>query len=172
MYFEKDTPIEEYEGYFATREYWDCLCYEYKHVTIEKKIFELASFVQKGGSLEHAIAKYAEDREETYRNAIQYSVMDYITTLMGTDVYVRVMLLDRSEFVKLLSELLKVGAEVVRKFKRIDSRFYDYQEWELKKVEDDSILVAIEEEHKRKHPKETLEDQQKWIKFWKEESLW
>jgi hypothetical protein len=91
---------------------------------------------------------------------------------MGSEVYVRVMLLRRDEFVKLLSDLLKVGAEVVRKYRRIDSRYYDYLEWELKKVKDDSILVAIEEEHKRKYPNETLEDQQKWIKFWKEESLW
>ena len=172
MYIDKNIPIEEYEGYFATRDYWDCCGAEYKYTSIEKKIFELASFVQAGGNLERAIAKYAEDREETYRNVIQYSVMEYITKLMGSEVYVRVMLLRRDEFVKLLSELLKVGAEVVRKYKRIDSRYYDYLEWELKKVKDDSILVAIEEEHKRKHPDETLEDQQKWIKFWKEESLW
>ncbi|MBR4582674.1 MAG: hypothetical protein IKO34_02555, partial [Bacteroidales bacterium] len=86
--------------------------------------------------------------------------------------YINFMLLDNKEAVKLLTELLKVGAELKFKSKRIDNRYYDYYEWELKKVEDESILVAIEEEHKRKHPDETLEDQQKWIKFWKEESLW
>ena len=169
MYIDKNIPIEEYEGYFATRDYWDCCGAEYKRTTTEKKIYDLASFVLGGGNLEHAIAKYAEDREETYRNVIQYSVMEYITKLMGSEVYVRVMLLDRSEFVKLLSELLKV-ANVTMHFGASFST--PYYECKLDREDADSILVTIEEEHKRKHPDETLEDQQKWIKFWKEESLW
>ena len=164
--------IKEFGANLGNREYWDSCGAEWNYSTIEQKIFKLAEFVQAGGNLYPVIYKYAKGREYTYRRAINWCILDYLNTLMVEGYYVNFMLLDNKEAVKLLSELLKVGAERKLKSKRIDSRFYDYYEWELKKVEDESILVAIEEEHKRKHPDETLEDQQKWIKFWKEESLW
>ena len=86
--------------------------------------------------------------------------------------YINFMLLDNKEAVKLLTELLKVGAELKFKSKRIDNRYYDYYEWELKKVEDESILNAIAEEHKQKYPNETLADQKKLVRKWKDGCWW
>lgn len=166
------TDIKEFGANLGNREYWDRCGAEWNHTTIEQKIFKLAEFVQAGGNLYPVLNKYAKGREYTYRRAIQWCIRDYLKDLMGVDYYIRFMLLDNKEAVKLLSELLKVGAERKLKSKRIDSRFYDYYEWELKKVEDESILNAIEDEHKQKYPNETLDDQKKLVRKWKDGCWW
>ncbi|MBQ3832667.1 MAG: hypothetical protein II815_05780 [Bacteroidales bacterium] len=166
------TDIKEFGANLGNREYWDCCGAEWNHTTIEQKIFKLAEFVQAGGNLYPVIYKYAKGREYTYRRAINWCILDYLNTLMVEGYYVNFMLLDNKEAVKLLTELLKVGAELKFKSKRIDTRYYDYYEWELKRVEDESILVAIEEEHKQKYPDETLDDQKKLIRKWKDGCWW
>ena len=166
------TDIKEFGANLGNREYWDCCGAEWNHTTIEQKIFKLAEFVQAGGNLYPVIYKYAKGREYTYRRAINWCILDYLNTLMVEGYYINFMLLDNKEAVKLLTELLKVGAELKFKSKRIDTRYYDYYEWELKRVEDESILNAIEEEHKQKYPDETLDDQKKLIRKWKDGCWW
>ena len=54
-----------------------------------------------------------------------------------------------------------------------DARLEEQQKSdELKKVEDESILNAIEEEHKQKYPNETLDDQKKLVRKWKDGCWW
>ena len=122
------TDIKEFGANLGNREYWDCcgaewnhttieqkIFAEWNHTTIEQKIFKLAEFVQAGGNLYPVIYKYAKGREYTYRRAINWCILDYLNTLMVEGYYVNFMLLDNKEAVKLLTELLKVGAEL--KFK-------------------------------------------------------
>ena len=162
--------IKDYEVNFGNREYWDCFCAEWNHTTVEQKIFKLAEFVQCGGDLYHVINKYAKGREYTYRRAIQWCILsDYLRTLVGADVYVRFMLLDNKEAVKLLSELLKAVKLTIS----FDARFMtpDY-EWKLDSKEADNIIVAIENEHKQKYPNETLDDKKKLVGKWKDGCWW
>lgn len=104
------TDIKEFGANLGNREYWDSCGAEWNHTTIEQKIFKLAEFVQAGGDLYPVIYKYAKGREYTYRRAINWCILDYLNTLMVEGYYINFMLLDNKEAVKLLTELLKVGA--------------------------------------------------------------
>ena len=169
----RDLPMKEYEGVLANRDYWDhCSC-EWERRPMENKLIALGIFARRGGKLSRVINRYAEGREYTYRHAIQYCMMDYLERLFGThDYYVRIMLLDKRELLWLLTELLKVA--VISDYVR-DYRTGQYRDtWSVIKdtKRSESILLAIEERHKRIYPDETLEHQRKLVKRWMEGSLW
>ena len=71
-YYE-NVPIEEFEQILANREYWDNASYEWENFSkMEVKLARLGTFVQRDGDLNRAIARYAEDREYTYRTRHRY----------------------------------------------------------------------------------------------------
>lgn len=162
-----ELPIEEHEAVLANRKFWDCYSSEWENATIEKKLIPLALFVQRGGKLNRVINKYADGREYTYRKAIQYSVIEYIEKLLGTDdYYLRIIQLDKREVLQLLTELLKAG--VVKDYVR-DSRSNSYRD-EYRLTEnsknDDSLLTVVEERHKRVYPNETIEQKRRRAERW------
>ena len=71
-YYE-NVPIEEFEQILANREYWDNASYEWENFSkMEVNLARLGTFVQRDGDLNRAIARYAEDREYTYRTRHRY----------------------------------------------------------------------------------------------------
>ena len=80
-YYE-NIPLGEYEQILANREYWDNASYEWENFSkMEVKLTRLGTFVQRGGDLNRVIARYAEDREYTYRVMAQHCLERYIETL-------------------------------------------------------------------------------------------
>lgn len=167
------TDIKEFGANLGNREYWDCCGAEWNRSTIKQKIFTLAEFVQCGGNLYPVLNKYAKGREYTYRRSIQWCIRDYLKELMGIDYYIRFMLLDNKEAVKLLSELLKAATTLTMHYDAT-SRYPTQPrcEWKVDMEKAESILVAIEEEHKQKYPDETLNDQKKLVNKWKDGCWW
>lgn len=165
--------IKEFGANLGNREYWDCCGAEWNHTTIEQKIFKLAEFVQAGGNLYPVLNKYAKGREYTYRRSIQWCIRDYLKELMGIDYYIRFMLLDNKEAVKLLSELLNAATTITIHFDAMSMcPTRPRYEWKVDSEKADSIIVAIENEHKQKYPNETLNDQKKLIRKWKDGCWW
>ena len=160
-------PLEEYQAILANRKYWDCASAEWLSSTVEKNILTLAPFVQRGGKLSRVIAKYAEGREYTYRVMIHYCVMDYIEKLLGTnDYYLRIVQLEKREILALLTELLKVGVGTGCERDMRSNEYYTVLRLTDEGMKDDSILVAIEERHKRAHPDETDEQKRRREERW------
>ena len=166
------TTKEHYEAAIGTLEYWNNCGSEWNYSTINDKIFKIALCVKFKGVLYRVVNKYAKGREYADRRAIQWCILRYLSTLMGSDYYPRIMLLDNKEAVKLLSNLLNVAKLTMHFDATSKNPTEPTYKWELNKEEADSILVAIENEHKQKYPNETLADQKKLVRKWKDGCWW
>lgn len=175
MYNNEQT-IEDLEGILANREYWDHISGEWQMCsTIEKKLGKLGEFVHKGGDLNRVIALYAEGRAYTYRVTIQQCIIRYIEALTGKcipDIRLRIYKLEKEEAVKLLTELLKAGTSVDFEKNKYSPQSYPVWKLDNRNLDGESILVAIEEEHRQAHPDETKEEINARVMNWIRESWW
>lgn len=174
-YYE-NVPLEEYEGILANREYWDNVSYEWENFSImEVKLARLGIFVQRGGDLNRVIARYAEDREYTYRVMAQHCLERYIEALADKrilDITLRIYKLEKEEAVKLLEELLKVCVKRTCEYDKYKKEYFTIRVVETKKVDIEGILQAIEKEHRQAHPNETKEEIKARVMNWIRESWW
>lgn len=159
--------LDEYEKVLANRKFWDGAGADWEFSTIEQKIIQLAIFAMRGGKLNRVINRYAKDREYTYRVSIQHCVLSYIEKLLDTnEYYLRIILLDKREILKLLTELLKVKVVIDHRKSPTDGEYH--KEWVITEDchNDESILSAIEERHKRVYPNETIEQKRRRANNW------
>lgn len=174
-YYE-NVPLEEYEGILANREYWDNASCEWESYSkMEVKLARLGTFVQRGGDLNRVIARYAEDREYTYRVMAQHCLERYIEALADKripDIRLRIYKLEKEEAVRLLTELLKAGTSVHFEKNKYSPQSYPVWKLDNKNLDGESIFAAIEEEHRQAHPNETREEIRERIFYWIRESWW
>ena len=174
--YHENVPLEEFEGILANREYWDNASYEWGNYSkIEEKLARLGTFVQRGGNLNRVIARYAEDREHTYRVMAQHCLERYIEALADKripNITLRIYKLEKEEAVKLLEELLKVCVKRTCEYDKYKKEYYTIRVVETKNVDVESILATIEEEHCQSHPNETKEEIKARVMYWIRESLW
>ena len=168
--------IEELEGILANREYWDHISGEWQmRSTIEKKLGRLGEFAHKGGDLNRVIALYAEGRAYTYCITIQQCIEKYIEAITNKripNIRLRVYKLEKEEAVKLLTELLKAGTSVDYEKNKYSSQSYPVCKLDNRNLDGESILAAIEEEHRQTHPDETKEEIKARVMNWIRESWW
>ncbi len=182
-----DFELDEYAEYLANREYWDDAGFEWSGFhTMDEKLILLAGYVQKGGDLNYVIEKYSEDRDKEYTDRIQWSILHYLRRLISEGLpkeekakdtsHIRIMLLERDELVRLLSEELKrrvtYKLETVRP-KNNPNSIDVVRNWYVPKPKtfDDTVLAQIEKEHKQAHPEETNADIKRRYDDWYEKSL-
>jgi undecaprenyl pyrophosphate synthase len=174
-YYE-NVPLEEYEGILANREYWDNASCEWESYSkMEVKLARLGTFVQRGGDLNRVIARYAEDREYTYRVMVQHCLERYIEALADKripNITLRIYKLEKEEAVKLLAELLKACIKRTCEYDKYKKEYYSLRVVETKNVDVESILATIEEEHSQAHPNETKEEIKARVMNWIRESWW
>lgn len=174
-YYE-NVPLEEYEGILANREYWDNASCEWESYSkMEVKLARLGTFVQRGGDLNRVIARYAKDREYTYRVMVQHCLERYIEALADKripDIRLRIYKLEKEEAVRLLTELLKAGTSVHFEKNKYSPQSYPVWKLDNKNLDGESIFAAIEEEHRQAHPNETREEIRERIFYWIRESWW
>ena len=170
LYKPYDCDLREYEARLASsREIWDDYSHEWSYSTFDKKLVILAGFVQKGGNLNRAIGRYAEERSEIYRSRIHWVVFDYIWHLMMPGQRIsrptsdRIKCLRNDELLRLLTELLKekvkkgFSCEIIRSrgVPNGTPRVESFENWTVDATEiDDTILDHIEREHWRTNPSE------------------
>lgn len=169
-------PLEEYEQILANREYWDNISGEWEMCsTMEDKLVRLGTFVMRGGDLNRVIALYAEGREYTYRVTIQHCIEQYLEALTNKRVdnlKLRLFKLEKEEAVKLLSEMLKVSISVDFRYDKYTSRQVSFGVLDTRKLHAEGILYAIEQQHRKAHPNESIEDIRKRAHTWIGGSLW
>ena len=174
-YYE-NVPLEEFEGILANREYWDNVSYEWeKFSKMEVKLARLGTFVQRGGDLNRVVARYAEDREYTYRVMAQHCLERYIEALCEkriTNITPRLYKLEKEEAVRLLAELLKASVKRTCEYDKYKKEYYTLRFVETKNVDVEGILASIEEEHRHAHPDESIEDVKKRVYMWIGDSWW
>ena len=174
-YYE-NVPLEEFEGILANREYWDNVSCEWNSYSkMEVKLARLGTFVQRGGDLNQVIARYAEDREYTYRVMIQHCIERYIEALADKripDITLRIYKLEKEEAVKLLAELLKASVKKTCEYDKYKKEYYTLRFIETKDVDIKGILASIEEEHRQAHPNETKEEIRERVFHWIRDSWW
>ena len=174
-YYE-NVPLEEFEGILANREYWDNVSCEWKSYSkMDEKLARLGTFVQRGGNLNQVIARYAEDREYTYRVMAQHCLERYIEALADKripNITLRIYKLEKEEAVKLLAELLKACVKRTGEYDKYTKEYYTLRFVETKNVDVEGILATIEEEHRQSHPNETKEEIKSRVMNWIRESLW
>lgn len=174
-YYE-NVPLEEFEGILANREYWDNVSCEWESYSkMEVKLTRLGTFVQRGGDLNRVIARYAEDREYTYRVMAQHCLERYIEALADkhiSNITLRIYKLEKEEAVKLLAELLRACVKKTCEYDKYKKEYYSLRVVETKNVDAESILASIEEEHRQAHPNETKEEIKARIMNWIRESWW
>ena len=169
-------PLEEYEQILANREYWDNISGEWEMCSkIEDKLVRLGTFVQRGGDLNRVIALYAEGREYTYRVTIQHCIERYLEALTNKRVdnlKLRLFKLEKEEAVKLLSEMLKVSIGIDFRYDKYTSRQVSFGVLNTRKLDVEGILSAIEHEHRKAHPDESIEEVRKRAHTWIGDSWW
>lgn len=174
-YYE-NVPLEEYEGILANREYWDNASCEWESFSkMEVKLARLGTFVQRGGDLNRVIARYAEDREYTYRVMAQHCLERYIEALADKripNITLRIYKLEKEEAVKLLAELLKACVKRTCKYDKYKKEYYTIRLVETKNFDVEGLLTAIEEEHRQAYPNETKEEIKARVMNWIRESWW
>ena len=174
-YYE-NVPLEEYEGILANREYWDNASCEWESYSkMEVKLARLGTFVQRGGDLNRVIARYAEDREYTYRVMVQHCLERYIEALADKripNITLRIYKLEKGEAVKLLAELLKACVKRTCEYDKYKKEYYTIRLVETKNVDVEGLLTAIEEEHRQAYPNETKEEIKARVMNWIRESWW
>ena len=174
-YYE-NVPLEEFEGILANREYWDNASYEWENFSkMKEKLARLGTFVQRGGDLNRVIARYAEDREYTYRVMAQHCLEIYIEALADkhiSNITLRIYKLEKEEAVKLLAELLKACVKRSCEYDKYKKEYYTIRVVETKNGDVESILASIEEEHRQAHPNETKEEIKTRVMNWIRESWW
>ena len=174
-YYE-NVPLEEFKQILANREYWDNVSCEWENYSkMEEKLARLGTFVQRGGDLNQVIARYAEDREYTYRVMAQHCLERYIEALADKrilDITLRIYKLEKEEAVKLLEELLKVCVKRTCEYDKYKKEYYTIRVVETKKVDIEGILQTIEKEHRQAHPNETKEEIKVRVMNWIRESWW
>ena len=174
-YYE-NVPLEEFEGILANREYWDNASYEWGNFSkMEVKLTRLGTFVQRGGDLNRVIARYAEDREYTYRVMAQHCLERYIEALADKripNITLRIYKHEKEEAVKLLAELLKACVKRTCEYDKYKKDYFSLRVVETKNVDVESILAIIEEEHRHAHPNETKEEIKARVMNWIRESWW
>ena len=174
-YYE-NVPLEEFEGILANREYWDTASCEWESYSkMEEKLARLGTFVQRDGDLNRVIARYAEDREYTYRVMAQHCLERYIEALADKripNITLRIYKLEKEEAVKLLEELLKVCVNRTCEYDKYKKEYYTIRVVETKNVDVEGILATIEEEHRQAHPNETQEEIKARVMYWIRESWW
>lgn len=174
-YYE-NVPLEEFEGILANREYWDNASYEWGNFSnMEVKLARLGAFVQRGGDLNWVIARYAEDKEYTYRVMAQHCLERYIEALADKripNITLRIYKLEKEEAVKLLTELLKACVKRTGEYDKYKKVYYTLRFVETKNVDIEGILANVEEEHRQAHPDETKEEIKARVMNWIGESLW
>ncbi len=169
-------PLEEYEQILANREYWDNISGEWQMCSkIEDKLVRLGVFVQRGGDLNRVIALYAEGREYTYRVTIQHCIERYLETLTKKRIQnltLRLYKLEKEEAVKLLSEMLKVSIGVDFRYNKYTSEQVPFGVLDIRNLDAEGILSAIEQEHLQAHPDESIEEIRKRVHTWIGDSWW
>ena len=174
-YYE-NVPLEEFKQILANREYWDNVSCEWESYSkMEEKLARLGTFVQRGGDLNQVIARYAEDREYTYRVMAQHCLERYIEALADKrilDITLRIYKLEKEEAVKLLEELLKVCVKRTCEYDKYKKEYFTIRVVETKKVDIEGILQAIEKEHRQAHPNETKEEIRERVFHWIRDSWW
>ena len=174
-YYE-NVPLEEFEGILANREYWDNASYEWESYSkMVEKLARLGIFVQRGGDLNRVIARYAEDREYTYRVMAQHCLERYIEALADKripDITLRIYKLEKEEAVKLLADLLKASVKRSCEYDKYKKEYYTLRFVETKNVDVEGILESIEEEHRQTQPNETKEEIKARVMYWVRESWW
>ena len=172
----RTVPIEEFEGILANREYWDNVSCEWKSYSkMEEKLARLGTFVQRGGDLNRIIARYAEDREYTYRVMAQHCLERYIEALADKripNITLRIYKLEKEEAVKLLAELLNACVKRTSEYDKYKKEYYTIRIVETKNVDVESILATIEKEHCHAHSNETKEEIKARVMNWIRESWW
>lgn len=174
-YYE-NVPLEKFKQILANREYWDNVSCEWESYSkMEEKLARLGTFVQRGGDLNQVIARYAEDREYTYRVMAQHCLERYIEALADKrilDITLRIYKLEKEEAVKLLEELLKVCVKRTCEYDKYKKEYCTIRVVETKKVDIEGILQAIEKEHRQAHPNETKEEIRERVFHWIRDSWW
>lgn len=174
-YYE-NVPLQEFEGILANREYWDNASYEWKGFSkMEEKLARLGTFVQRGGDLNLVIARYAENREYTYRVMAQHCLERYIEALADRripNITLRIYELEKEEAVKLLTELLKASVYKTCEYDKYKKDYYTIRVVETKNVDVEGILANIEEEHRHAHPNESKDEIKARVMYWIRESWW
>ncbi len=170
-YYE-NVPLEEFEQILANREFWDNASYEWESSSkMEVKLARLGTFVQRGGNLNRVIARYAEDREYTYRVMAQHCLERYIEALTDKripNITLRIYKLEKEEAVKLLTELLKASVKKTCEYEE----YYTLRFVETKNVDVESILTTIEKEHRQTNPDETKVEIKERVFRWIRDSWW
>ena len=174
--FYGNVQLEEYEQILANREYWDNASYEWENFSkMKEKLARLGTFVQRGGDLNRVIARYAEDREYTYRVMAQHCLERYIEALADKripNITLRIYKLEKEEAVKLLAELLKACVKRTCEYDKYKKEHYTIRLVEAMNIDVESILATIEEEHRQAHPNETKEEIKMRVMNWIRESWW
>ena len=169
-------PLEEYEQILANREYWDNISGEWEMCSkMEDKLVRLGIFVQRGGDLNRVVALYAEGREYTYRVTIQHCIERYLEALTKKHIQnltLRLYKLEKEEAVKLLSEMLKVSVGVDFRYDKYTSRQVSFGVLDMRNLDAEGILSAIEQEHRQTHPDESIEEVRKRVQTWIRNSWW
>ena len=169
-------PLEEYEQILANREYWDNISGEWEMCSkMEDKLVRLGIFVQRGGDLNRVVALYAEGREYTYRVTIQHCIERYLEALTNERVdnlKLRLFKLEKEEAVKLLSEMLKVSIGVDFRYDKYTSRQVSFGVLDMRNLDAEEILTAIEQEHRQAHPDESIVEVRKRVQTWIWNSWW
>lgn len=174
-YYE-NVPLEEFEQILANREFWDNASYEWESSSkMEVKLARLGTFVQRGGNLNRVIARYAEDREYTYRVMAQHCLERYIEALTDKripNITLRIYKLEKEEAVKLLTELLKASVKKTCEYDKYKKEYYTLRFVETKNVDVESILTTIEKEHRQTNPDETKVEIKERVFRWIRDSWW
>lgn len=169
-------PLEEYEQILANREYWDNISGEWEMCSkMEDKLVRLGTFVQRGGDLNRVIALYADGREYAYRVAIQHCIERYLEALTKKSIpnlTLRLYKLEREEAIKLLSEMLKASIGVDFRYDKYTSRQVPFGVLDIRNLDAEGILSAIEQEHCQAHPYESIEEVRKRAHTWIGDSWW
>jgi len=171
-----DCTLDEYAGYVGRREYWDDFSHEWGYSPLELKIIRLAGFVNQGGDLNALLENYADGRDETYRERIQYCVFNYIKRMMpdiyfepGTPLPDRIKRLDKEELAELLSETLKKSVKIGS---YLDRNGEVHECWQIGIYKNDDILDTIERRHWRANPDESFMLYLRKCETWKYRCLW
>jgi hypothetical protein len=80
--------------------------------------------------------------------------------------------LEKEEAVKLLSEMLKVSIGVDFRYDKYTSRQVSFGVLDMRNLDAEGILSAIEQEHRQTHPDESIEEVRKRVQTWIWNSWW
>lgn len=166
------------------RLYWDDFASEYSNKTIEEKLVLLGGFIHRGGNLSQVLDEYAEERELSYRQRIQYCVVNYIGYLITGKEHIlyssshsvlcdRLKCFDKAELISVLTNELK--KRIQKTFTIEDNGNLTYY-WEVSKenLNNDENVDTIERNHWRSNPDEPYSRYLRKAKIWDNPlaSLW